>query len=301
MTRLGIYRLYAALVILYSLVLLFMPANAATLAAYHLNNTSYRTLLFVVIALPAYLTWLAAFFGYNHMERYRGLLRGANEEAAFDKLTTGVRWLAFYLPIVSCTSLILSAIANTHPGFRAFADVSSNYLSIGIAIGAFSAAANGARQLSARAKTRPSMLKIKLLTLSFIIMGVSYCYFVIKHGINPATTPYHLSIGWLLATTVVPYFYAWLMGLLAVLDLDAYATKVSGVLYRRALQLLSAGLLIVIASSVLIQYVNSAAFPRGHLEFGLILVIRYLLYAGLAGGFALIAHSAKKLQQIEKI
>jgi hypothetical protein len=51
----------------------------------------------------------------------------------------------------------------------------------------------------------------------------------------------------------------------------------------------------------LIQYVNSAALQRGKLIFGLVLVVRYVLYAGLAGGFALIAHSAKKLQQIEKI
>jgi hypothetical protein len=32
-----------------------------------------------------------------------------------------------------------------------------------------------------------------------------------------------------------------------------------------------------------------------------LLTIRYLLYAGLAAGFVLIASSAKKLQQIEKI
>jgi hypothetical protein len=86
-----------------------------------------------------------------------------------------------------------------------------------------------------------------------------------------------------------------------VLDIDAYAIKVSGVLYRRALQLLSAGLLTVIVSSILIQYVNSAAFPQRKLIFGAVLVIRYVLYAGLAAGFVLIAHSAKKLQQIEKI
>jgi hypothetical protein len=301
MSRLGVYRLYAALIILYSLVLLLMPANQPTLAAYHLNNASYRTLLFVVIAIPAYLTWFAAFYGYNQLNHYRKLLRGSDEQQAFDKITSGVKWLALYLPIVSCTSLVLSAVANHYFGFRAFADVFSTYLSIGIAIGAFSATANGARQLSTLAKARPTILKTKLLTLSFIIMGVLYCYFVVKHGLSPHGSPYHLPLGWILLTNVVPYFYAWLMGLLAVLDLDAYATKVSGVLYRRALQLISAGLLTVIASSIMIQYVNSAAFQRSKLEFGLVLVVRYLLYAGLAAGFGLIAHSAKKLQQIEKI
>jgi hypothetical protein len=92
-----------------------------------------------------------------------------------------------------------------------------------------------------------------------------------------------------------------MLGLLAVLDIDAYAVKVSGVLYRRALQRLSIGLLTIITSSVLIQYVNSAALPSERLDFSLLLVLRYVLYGGLATGFAIIAHSAKKLQQIEKI
>lgn len=301
MARLGIYRLYALFVIFYSLVLLLMPANQVTLDAYHLTNASYRVLLFIVVALPAFLTWLAAFIGYNQLNRYTILLNGATEGEPFSKLTTGVKWLAYYLPVVSCTNLLLSAIANSHPSFRPVADVFSTYLSILIALGAFSLSSSGARQLTVIGKTRPSLLKTKLLTLSFIIMGVTYCYFVIKHGIDPRTSPYHLPLFWLLLTTVVPYFFAWMLGLLAVLDIDAYATKVSGVLYRRALQLLSCGLLTVIISSVLIQYVNSAALQRGRLVFGLLLIIRYILYAGLAGGFALIAHSAKKLQQIEKI
>jgi hypothetical protein len=258
-------------------------------------------LLFVVIALPAYLTWLAAFYGYRQLNRYTTLLDGAKEGLPFAKLSTGVKWLAFYLPLVSCTSLLLSGIANAHPGFRAFADVSSTYLSVAIALGAFWITSDGARQLTVLVKTRPSLFKTKLLTLSFIVMGVTYCYFVVKHGLNHHTSPYHLPIGWLLLTTVVPYFFAWMLGLLAVLDIDAYATKVSGLLYRQALRLLSAGLLTVIISSILIQYVNSAALQRTRLVFGLVLVIRYILYAGLAGGFALIAHSAKKLQQIEKI
>jgi hypothetical protein len=92
-----------------------------------------------------------------------------------------------------------------------------------------------------------------------------------------------------------------MLGLLAVLDIDAYATNISGLLYRKSLQLLSAGLLVVVLSSVLVQYLNSASTQRGRLILGGVLVIKYILYACLAAGFALIAHSAKKLQQIEKI
>jgi hypothetical protein len=144
-------------------------------------------------------------------------------------------------------------------------------------------------------------MKTRLLTLAFIIMGVAYCYFVVKHGLDADTSPYYMPLAVLLATVVIPYLYAWMLGLLAALDIDAYAGNVSGLLYRKALQLFSCGLVTVVASSVLLQYVNSASTERLRLVLGGVLVIRYLLYAAMAGGFALIAHSAKELQQIEKI
>lgn len=301
MARLGIYRLYAVFVIAYTLILLFMPPNPATLAAYNLNEAAYRVLLFAVVALPAFLTWLAAFYGYNQLNAYSKLVADTREGEAFETLRKGVKWLALYLPVVSLVTISLFAIANSNGGFRPFAEVFSNYLTIVIALGAFAMLGNGARKLAELSNVRPSLFKTRLLTLSFIIMGVLYCYFIIKHGIDPNGSPYHLSIGWLLITNVVPYFFAWMLGLLAVLDIDAYADKVTGILYRQALRLLSGGLLTVIITSILIQYVNSASLQRGRFVFGVVLVLRYTLYACLAAGFALIAHSAKKLQQIEKI
>jgi hypothetical protein len=280
---------------------MFMPPNQATLVAYHLNEAGYRALLIAVVALPAYLTWLAAFYGYNQLGQYAKLVADAREGAAFETLRRGVKWLALYLPVVSILALLLAAIANTHTGFRPFADVTTNYLTIFVALGAFWMLNKGARQLAELSGVRPSLLKMRILALSFIILGVLYCYFIIGHGLDHNTSPYHLPLGWLLMTNVVPYFFAWILGLLAVLDIDAYAGKVTGILYRQALQILSAGLLTVIVTSILIQYVNSANLQQGRFIFGAVLVMRYMLYACLAAGFGLVAHSAKKLQQIEKI
>jgi hypothetical protein len=280
---------------------MFMPPNQATLVAYHLNEAGYRALLIAVVALPAFLTWLAAFYGYNQLGQYAKLVVDAREGAAFETLRRGVKWLALYLPVVSIIALLLAAIANTHSGFRPFADVSTNYMTIFVALGAFWTLNKGARQLAELSGVRPGLFKMRILALSFIILGVLYCYFIIRHGFDPATSPYHLPLGWLLMTNVVPYFFAWILGLLAVLDIDAYAGKVTGILYRQALRILSAGLLTVIVTSILIQYVNSANLQQGRFIFGAVLVMRYMLYACLAAGFGLVAHSAKKLQQIEKI
>jgi hypothetical protein len=295
------YRLYALFVGLYSFILLVMPPNPATLAAYHLTEYNYRILLFTVLALPAFLTWFAAFYGYEQLRIYSKLVADAKEGQSFHTLTRGIKWLTLYLPIVSLITLLLVAIANTHPGFKPFSDVCSSYLSITIALGAFAIIGNGARQLTELTRVRPSQFKTRVLALSFIVLGVMYCYFVVKNGLDPQSSPYHLPLGWVLITNVVPYFFAWMLGLLAVLDIDAYADKVVGILYRQALRLLSSGLLTVIITSILIQYVNSANLQPGRFVLGYVLLMRYILYACLAAGFLLIAHSAKKLQQIEKI
>jgi hypothetical protein len=299
--KLGVYRLYVGFVLLYLLVLLIMPPNPETIRTYHLSTTAYRVLLLVVVAVPAFLTWLAAFYGYNQLAKYVELLKNTPESEGFERLLKGIKWMALYLPIVSLTSIILAAFANRNLSWRPLSVVLSTYLTIVIALVAFTAVSGGARLLSDAAKARPTAFKVRLLTLSFIILGVFYCYFIIKHGIDMKTSPYQMPLAVLLATVVVPYFYAWMLGLLAVLDIDAYATNISGLLYRKSLQLLSAGLLVVVLSSVLVQYLNSASTQRGRLILGGVLVIKYILYACLAAGFALIAHSAKKLQQIEKI
>lgn len=301
MKKLGIYKYYALFILIYSLGILFMPPNEQTMATYHLNETAYRTLLFSTLALPSFLTWLAAFYGFSQLDKYVELIKSTKEGKAFEGLKKGGRWLMLYLPIASIVTLLLTAIANSHASFRGSAEVISNYVTIVIALLAFSAVSRGARDLAEVTDARPSLLKTRLLAFSFIVMGVLYCYFIIKHGLNSRTSAYHMPIGALLLTVVVPYFYAWMLGLLAVLDIDAYATKVTGVLYRKALQMLSGGLLIVVGSSILLQYVNSASLQRGRLVLGGWLFVRYVLYAGLAAGFGLIAHSAKKLQQIEKI
>jgi hypothetical protein len=246
------------------------------------------------------LVWFAAFYGYEQLRLYARLLPSSKDGEGFKKILSGMRWLSIFTPIPTIMSLLLSAVANVHPGFRGPSIVLSTYILIIFAIFAFTTISTGCRWLADVVRARPALWKVRISAAGFIVMGVLYCYFVLKHTVN-GQTPYHLSPIWLAITVIIPFFFAWFMGLLAVLDLDAYSTKVSGLLYRRALRYLSAGWLIVIGSSIIIQYINSANPIRGRLVLGGVLVIRYLFYVGLICGFSLIANGAKKLQQIEKI
>lgn len=300
MKRLGTYRYYILLVLLYVFVVLVMRPNPMTLQAYHLEPVAYRVLLLGVNGIPAFLTWFAAFYGYEQLRRYNKLVAGTKEGLAFSDLTRASHWLALYLPIVSLMSLTLSAIANVHLGFRPAASVITNYVLVLMALTAMYGFSNGGRRLAETVKSRPSANKIRLALLCFIAMGVLYCYVVIRHSLLKHHA-YHLPLPILLITIVIPLFYAWCLGLMAALDIDAYAGKVKGVLYKQALRYLSAGIVSIIIGAILLQYLSSVNPPTGRLILGTSLLLRYLLYACLAGGFGLIGSGAKKLQQMEKI
>jgi hypothetical protein len=300
MKEFRLHKLFVFFVLLYILIVLLTPPNPMTVHLYHLNETAYRVLLLATTGIPAFLTWFAAFYGFTWLQQYNELIKDTKEGAAFTKLTKGSRWLAYYLPFVSTATLLLSAIANHSHGFRGPAQVISNYLAVLISLTAMAAFSTGARQLADTVRARPTQLKIRFVSFSFIVVGVLYAYFVITKSLS-GHAHYYLSLGWLLTTVVVPFFFAWFMGLLAVLDLDAYSSKVKGLLYQKALKGLSAGILVVILAAIVLQYVNTVNPQRGHLVLGAVLVIRYIVYICMAAGFGLIGSSAKKLQQIEKI
>jgi hypothetical protein len=294
------YKLLAIFVVLFLLVVLVSPANSDTLSRYHLSQASYRILLFATVGIPAFLTWYAAFYGYEQLESYTSTIAKTKEGEAFEFLRRGSKWIALYLPIVTIVSMILLGIANAASFFRGAALIISNYVAVILSLIAFTLVSTGARKIANVDNARPSLTKTRLVTFLFIVMGLLYSYFITKHASGNAH-PYYLSPLLMLLTVVLPYFYAWFMGLLALLDIDAYASKVPGILYRKALRLLSCGLLTIIVSSILLQYINSANTNRGRLIFGSELLMRYALYATISAGFLLVGSSAKKLQQIEKI
>jgi hypothetical protein len=73
------------------------------------------------------------------------------------------------------------------------------------------------------------------------------------------------------------------------------------VLYKQALHFLVAGLLAVIAGSIMLQYVSSVAPTPGHLvlNYRLLLITIFRVVDGI--GFVLIAAGASRLKKIEDV
>ena len=269
--------------------------------SYDLSDVSYRVLILTVSAVPAFITWFAAFYGYEQLRRYTVLIRGSKEAKAFRQLTQGAAWVAYALPVLSTIFIWLTAIANNHQGFRWASVVIINYATVVVALISFNTLGVAARNLSAQNKARPSYVLSRGAIFAYLAILLFYCYYLFSHSMNAESfNPYHLPPWLLLVTIILPFAYAWLIGVIAALDIAAYASKVRGILYRRALQFLASGVLIIIVSNILLQYVNSANVFRGELVLNGILLIRYVLYFGLALGFGLVGYGAKRLQRIEQ-
>jgi hypothetical protein len=134
---------------------------------------------------------------------------------------------------------------------------------------------------------------------------VLYCYLTFRQ-FNPGSlgsthNPYFLPIWLLLLTVIIPYLYAWFVGLLAAYEITSYSQQVRGVLYKQALHLLVGGLVAVIAGSILLQYISSVDPSPGHLvlDYRLLLVVLFRIVIGI--GFVLIAAGANRLKRIEEV
>jgi hypothetical protein len=138
-----------------------------------------------------------------------------------------------------------------------------------------------------------------------VTVGVLYCYLIFRQlgsiSFGSTADPYYLPL-WLMVTTVtIPYLYAWFIGLLAAYEISAYSRHIRGLLYKQSLWLLAIGLVVVIGSSVTLQYINSVG-PRA----GYLLLNYHLLFLSCCRiigscGYALIALGAIRLKKIEEV
>jgi hypothetical protein len=292
------------LAFIYIALIFLLPANKATMRAYHLSTLEYRTTLFAVM-LPAVITWLAAFFGYAKLRQYVYLVRKTSEGAYFDKLATGCTWLAWSLPLPAILSLLLNAVANKWPAVYPSSIIFSNYLNLLLPLIAFSIIGTASRGLVRSAKLNFSLASVRVIMLLFLTAGVLYCYLTFQRfnltSLSSTHNPYFLPIWLMVLSVIIPYLYAWFVGLLAAYEIALFSKYIEGVLYRQALRLLVAGLTTIIVSSVALQYMNGVQPRVGHLVLGYQLVLSSIFRIIGGGGFVLLAIGAIRLKRIEEV
>lgn len=294
-----IFYWYVFFAVVYIAATLLIAPPKATLQQYHLTATSLR-LFDLTIIIPIVGIWFAAFYGYARLRTYTELVRRSKDGRHIAKLASGIGILVFGLPISSISKLLLDYIAVHNKGFTASATIIDNYISLVIPLVAFFVISHGTRGLVALSKLRTSRLASHILTIFLIVTGVLYGYFASRPYAHVGEN-YHLSVGWVLATLVIPYVYAWFLGILAAYEMHLYSRSVSGVLYRKSWDLFAFGFGSIIVVSILIQYLTTVTIQLKSLRFSLILSLVYVLLLLLSVGYILMAVGAKKLIKIEEV
>ncbi len=295
---------YGELAVTYLLLIFLLPGNQQVMQAHSLTSTEYH-ILQLLVGLPLLAVWFMGFYGYAKLQEYAESIRKTPEAAGFKRLAEGCAWIAWSLPIHSIIALLGRAITDAHPGSASAVIIISNYIDLLFPVVAFSLIGMASRHLFDKAKVTLSGASIRGITLLFLVAGVLYCYLIFRQfsdsSLAATGNPYHLPVWVLVLTVIVPYLYAWFVGLLAIYELITYGRHVRGVLYRQAVHLLVLGLLAMVLGSIASQYSRSAEPTSGHLllDAHLVFSLIFQIISGL--GFVMIALGATRLKKIEEV
>lgn len=294
-------RVYAVLVVAYILTAAVFPFNSATRAAYNLDLAQARIMTFITI-LPLLGVWFIAFYCYGALQHYARSIHTAREGAAFKKIANGVTILSWGLVIQAFSSLLLGNFTDVHSGWYAAAIIMQNYIALIFPVAAFSLIAAGTRHLLVGKHNYGSLPASRMLLVLFALLSTVYTYLIIHLGNATGGAAYHLPPFLLLSTIVVPYVYSWFSGVTAAYDISLYARVTHGFLYKRSLNFLSAGLVVLIVSSILLQYLNSLFLSSAHgISINSALLVDYILLIGISLGYGLMIAGVRGLQKIEEI
>ncbi len=294
----------ALLAFTYLLFIILLPASHNTMQQYGWAASEYRV-VYLIIVIPVLAIWFSAFYGAYRLQSFAEIVKSTPDGYDYANLARGVKWLAWSLPIPSLIAVCLNAIANQSPGFHATAIIIVTYISLLMPLVAFTLISRASRGLLKRAKIHISISDSRGIIFLFVIFGVVFCYLTFRHlnftSYNSSNNPYYLPAWLMVLTVIIPYLYAWFIGLLAAFEIAMLAAKSQGLLYRQALRFCAIGFATVIASSVVLQYISSVTPRTGHLELNYRLLATYTMRIVIGAGFVLLAIGANRLRKIEEV
>ncbi len=286
----------AAVFILLTIVL---PPNAATIKAYNLSTAEYK-ILTILVNIPVMVVWFGAFYGYASLQTYSELIRKTADGQAFSTISRGVKWLAWGLPASTIVTSVLGGIVHGHPQLTATAFIILHYIPLVISLFAFTYISSGSHMLMDITKSRPTLSSIRLAVGILSIIGVLYTYLTLQDA-GPSGAPYYMPVWLVVITVIIPYLYAWFIGLIAAYEIYIFSKRAKGFLYKRALDGLAAGMAIATLTSIILQYIGSDTTHIRKITLNGVFLGVYVILILYAVGFVLIALGAKRLRKIEEV
>lgn len=297
-------KIFIAAAVIYGALVFLLPTNAATQANLGLSDAQY-SLMLLLLRLPLILLASLMFYAYRRMHTYTQSIKDTPEGKHFGAITRGLAVMVWGILGFSILSAFMNSYANVNPDFRSTSLIITNYLYVIMTITSLSLISAGAHQLAHNAKAVLSIGHLRALVLLFVFFGVTFCFLISgrlqgSEAFN-SFNAYYLPNILVWSTIVIPYLYAWFLGVFAAMELLLVARSTSGIIYRRALQYVAVGLVTFIAAMVVLQYFRSVIPRTGQLRLGFTLFFAYGIYLLGAISALVIARGAKRLQRIEEI
>jgi hypothetical protein len=289
---------FIILATLYASINLIAAPPQTSLQHYHVTSTTLR-LANITVILPVIAIWFTGLYGYQKLQAYTRYVRDHKEGQRLMELSRGIMILVWWLPITSTLSAALNLYARWHSSFLAAATIFNNYLSLLFPLAAFWFISHGSRSLSELSRERPSQRNIHIMAAGLIVGSVLYG-FLLANAREHLWTIYHTPLWIVMLTLAVPYVFTWYLGLTAAFDIHVYTRKVKGLIYRKGWNYLALGVVWIIVTIVVLQYVTAVSAKLSDMSLGWILALVYAILAIMAVGYVFIALGAKKLTKIEE-
>lgn len=267
--------------------------------AFHLSNLQ-TIFMQLTIVIPVIVIWLVALRGAITFKVYANLIKGSPEAAGINRIADGLFWTVIYLICIALTGAAVPYFSQS-PQLPLVLLI-RNHAPVLAALVAFILIYAGSHQLRQITPfttwTRTTiwlMVAFSLFSLFIALVFIQTPTPVDSRGIPNSTLPREV----LLFSVLLPYLSAWLMGLLASVNIAKYAKRVNGIIYRAALQDLVRGIVAVVAFGILLQLLTLASRFLVGLSLAPLLLIIYTLLAFYGLGFWFVRSGAKKLTRME--
>jgi hypothetical protein len=301
--------LLALATVIYAYLTYISPRD--TSARYGLTDAEI-TLLQLTIIIPILIIWVAAVYGWQRIDRYVSRIEASPDGAALVNIRKGLAWLI--IGFIGGT-LVSSArsLMPKDPSHLMSVTVISKLASAIIPLVGFYFLFQGGLALRAlvNGKKRHGGLNA-LRVVALGLTSIAAVVFIIALFLNPyrqaaPPTPnglplYYLSDPFILLFIVFPTIVTWLFVVEAVIEISYYQRHIKGRIYRRALGWITAGLVMIILTCVILNALTTID-PTVFLGLSVkaILLIVYALVVLIGSGYILISIGAQRLHRIETL
>lgn len=271
---------------------------------YGLTIEQIRELQLTLI-IPVILVWFTALWGSLRFKRYALSIYEGADGKALNGIANGLLVLVAQLAL---GSLLQASIHFLQHWFTVETiTIATNYLAVALSLISFSLIYRGAWRLAKLVEFKSFRRNQLLGLLILIVLGILYAWLLAHNpdrlrSLDPGKiVSYYLPDWLLLLTIVIPYIITWGLGLMASAAIRSYQKNAVGILYRKPLARLSAGLFIIILSLTLLQLITALGPSLVDLGLQAILGLLYGLILVYAAGHILVALGARRLAKIEEV